>query len=547
MHRVITLGLDGADLRYIEPLAKSGELPHFRRLMQEGAYGPLKSTIIPLTAVAWPSLYTGRNPGKTGMVDSTAGIRFVSETRRNIPINLVGFDSVPIWEYINQAGGEVVVFNNPVTYPPEPVDGILISGFDTPGTAAQVSHPKDLLETLQAEGIEYDLFDMQRNVPHDTSISTPTYVQMCRNVIERHTKLIVHFMQTRDWRFLMTTNHMTDYINHKTNQREAIDEVYRAADEMIGQVLDTLPPDAHLLIVSDHGTQPIAKSVNLGKVFVDAGLTVFTKPDELIEEPLLRTLRKLATVFRRDMPDDDLISAWQRLPRPVRRLFSQAFMSRYPGTYWDYENIDWSKTKAYALSQMGPIYINLKGRDPYGIVEPGEEYEHLRDYIIDQLTSLRDPQNGNPIFPAVHRTEELWSGPYMDIAPDLCWEWNSDGYVVSRRHWKDELVSDFEDGGSHAPNGILFIYGSSVQSGAHTPETDIIDVAPTALHLMGLPVSSDMDGRVLTRLLSEEYTKENPIVVQQEETRPTRRRERDYTEEELASVEGLLRGLGYIE
>ena len=244
---------------------------------------------------------------------------------------------------------------------------------------------------------------------------------------------------------------------------DAIDRVYMRADSLVGRLLERCQDGrTTLLVVSDHGFASFLKAVNINTWLVRNGYM---------------TLSKLDPVRDRNLED----------------LFGR-------GTFWP--NVDWSHTRAYALA-LGQIYVNLKGRESEGIVQPGADYEALRNEIIQKFSALKDPDTGAPVVHHVYRREEAFHGPYFSEAPDLVvgfekgyrvsWQTSLGGIPTNvieanERRWSADHCSVEP---SEVP-GVLFsnrpIDATSAQ---------IIDIAPTVLHRLGIPPPNDMDGHDL--------------------------------------------------
>jgi len=212
--------------------------------------------------------------------------------------------------------------------------------------------------------------------------------------------------------------------------------------------------------------------------------------------------------------------------------------------------VRWDKTRAYAGSPTSEgIYINLKGRDDRGIVEPGAEYEELRDFIVAELLKFRDPKSGQPVVEAVYRKEEIYEGEHVPRLPDMVLLMSS--LYMPRDHVSASQILELIPShgyveGRHRPEGIFMAIGPDMCEGAISGAR-IIDVAPTILYAMGLPVPSDMDGRVLVEAFSPLYRDSHDIEYEEviaaswtDEVSST------YTAEESEDMEKKLRGLGYL-
>jgi predicted AlkP superfamily phosphohydrolase/phosphomutase len=209
-------------------------------------------------------------------------------------------------------------------------------------------------------------------------------------------------------------------------------------------------------------------------------------------------------------------------------------------------DIDWSKTKAYSFGVWAPIYINLEGREPEGVIKPGKEYENLRDFLVDELYKLKDPETNEKIVNKVYKREELYTGPYADGAPDIMFM-PKDTYTAfgDFEFLSSSIVSPSYWSGAHRMNGIIVMNGPCVKEGVTIENAQLIDVAPTILYLIDLPIPSDMDGKVLTEAIKPSYLVLNPVRYEDAETgiMPI---EFKMTREEEQIVKERLRRLGYI-
>jgi predicted AlkP superfamily phosphohydrolase/phosphomutase len=213
--------------------------------------------------------------------------------------------------------------------------------------------------------------------------------------------------------------------------------------------------------------------------------------------------------------------------------------------------IDWTKTRAFYGGVTGQcIHLNLAGRDRGGIVQPGREYEEIRDDIVGALTALRDPDTHELVVEAAYRKEELHSGPYLDSLPDVVFSMGSRPYSPVEWLSASKIIEDLPaeaGGGRHRPEGILLVAGPNVRRGAAIEGARLIDIAPTILYVLGLPIPVDMDGRVLLDLFNPGYAAANPVRYEEAlsvghlETVPA------YADDEVEDIESRLRGLGYLE
>jgi predicted AlkP superfamily phosphohydrolase/phosphomutase len=205
----------------------------------------------------------------------------------------------------------------------------------------------------------------------------------------------------------------------------------------------------------------------------------------------------------------------------------------------------------------GNIFINLKGREPDGIVEPGEEYDRVCTRIKDQLCSLTDPETGENIVERVYRRDELYHGPYVEIAPDLLIAWKDYAYYTSVSHGQEDQSifgsflkidsSEYTHVGTHRLNGVFMASGKLIRSNTRIDSATIYDISPTILYILGLPIPADMDGRVLSAIFREEYLQNNPPRYDNNQLKTADETIVHYSEKENRQVAERLRGLGYLE
>jgi predicted AlkP superfamily phosphohydrolase/phosphomutase len=225
-----------------------------------------------------------------------------------------------------------------------------------------------------------------------------------------------------------------------------------------------------------------------------------------------------------------------------------------PLVFLSFDDVDWGRTRAYALGQTGPIYLNLKGREPQGIVEPGVEAEALRQEIVDRLRHVRDPDSGEPVVGEVYRPEELYSGPHLSKAADVIFTARFEakrGQIPGFGEvdfGTNRIIAPMDRGvsGVHRMNGLFAAIGEPFRARVWLEDAQIWDVAPTALHLAGLPVPADMDGRVLSRALRSEHADPTSIRYGPSASRAAKITGETMSAEDEAAIRERLRDLGYV-
>lgn len=560
MTKILIIGLDGATFNLIKPWATSGLLPNMSRFFREGAAGVLKSTVHPLSPPAWTSFMTGKNPGKHGIYDFVVhapdryGLVYTNGGLRR---------GKSLWKLLSEAGRQVIVVNVPMTYPPEPVNGVLVSGLDTPGAKAPFTYPPALKEEIRREVKGYRV----RDYPHNCDPAT--FLDQIWRLVDGRERLMHYLLRHHPWDFFMIVFNATDLVQHAYWQymdqafpgitrperirfQNAILDVYRRLDHLVGEVLQEYGRDALVFLMSDHGAGPAYKVVFINQWLSQEGFLTYAR-EEGASRPThwqLSLLKTLHRGIRRCLPPESIEWLVRRFPGLRQQVKGRL----------TFEEIDWEKTRAYAFGrESASIFVNLKGRNPHGTVDPGAEYNALLERLSQRLSELIDPDTGSPVVERIYRRDEVYHGECLETAPDLLVVWKNHqytcrpGYDDSRQsvfassldHSEMSEISTLQKGGTHTPEGILMAIGEGIRQGVEIDGSRLIDLAPTFLYLQGVPIPRDMDGRVLADLFTEDVQRahlesysdgwQNGVAV-----------ERPYTAEEAEAVREHLEGLGYL-
>jgi len=556
--RVLIVGLDGATFDLIEPWAGVGHLPHLAHLMGQGASGRLRSTVPPATFPAWSSLMTGVNPGQHGVLDfsrrvpGSYRIEFVNATYRRQP---------SVWRLLSQAGHRVAVVGLPATYPPEAINGMLVSGFDSPvatGIDRSFVYPPGLYDEIRQAVGPYELTDFQelRIGPgwHETAL------RKLLHAIHRRTEIAAYLLDREPWDCFFVHFGESDTVAHHfwafhdpasprydaggaARLGQAISTVYRALDRAIGQLLVRAGDAATVLIVSDHGSGGTGERViYLNRWLARQGWLRFTRPGAAGQlGGWLKRCGMALPAFLQEW-------AWRGPLRSlVGRLESSARL----------RGIDWAGTCAFSeeVNTLPAIWLNVRGREPLGTVEPGADYERLREEILARLAEWRNPETGEPVVARGWRREELYHGPAVEAAPDIVLEPALDrGYAYtflssggkpgepSRALAPSERLGakGGSMNGSHRAEGVLILAGPEVRGGIRLAAPHITDVAPTLLRLLDVPVPANLDGRVLAEALAADGPLQFDPAEAGLELPPS-----PYSSRQAAMVGRRLQGLGY--
>ena len=565
---MVVIGLDAATWTVIRPCMAEGKMPNLAKLMKAGVSGTLESILPPITPPAWTSFMTGKNPGKHGIfhfVETEYGgyaMKYANATSRRSPT---------VWKLLNNAGYSVGTMNIPFTYPPEPLNGFQISGMDTPSETSPFIHPPELREELVKHlgGIQLDLrflgamsTDERRNqVLAEMEQMDNQWTKAALYLLENHPQDVMMFVfmsidtvQHYFWQH-MDKGHFLHDLKLAPKFGDAVRKVYERLDAAAGQIIDLLPPETTLFVVSDHGGGPVVdRTIFLNRYLAQLGLLNY---DEKTTSGIRRLGKKLLRVSFSALRSTLTSRQKSRLAMLFPKIRQKSEMA-----YSSFTSIDWSRTKAYCsevLASPPSIWINLKGVKPQGIVDPGD-YDALVAFIIEKLAELKDPRSGKPVINRVYRRNEIFHGPFSREGADLVLDWWSEDSLFSsqpsfpedtgkpaliiREHRPSETS---EWGGTHRLNGILIGRGSGFKSGAEIANARLIDIAPTLLHLLGVPVPEDMDGKVLASAFQPDFLLARPIRSGAASGTSATDRPSGYTDEEAAKVEERLQALGYLE
>jgi predicted AlkP superfamily phosphohydrolase/phosphomutase len=537
--KLLIIGFDGATFDLIRPWAEAGHLPNLARLMEGGVHGDLISTLPPVTSPAWPTFMTGCNPGKHGVFD------FIQPHGENFTlVNSTRIQQPTIWQRLSQLDYRVGVMNVPVTFPPQQVNGYLISGLLSPKDA-QFTHPADLIGRHQ-EGIRP--YRVAPNVQYKPGIEQE-YIADMYDLLQTRGEWALRLMERESWDVMMVHFLAMDLMKHAlwrfmdhdhpryepSPYEHAIRDGYALVDSYIGRLLEKAPQDTAVIVMSDHGFGPLLNMVNLNVFFMQKGLLK-------LKRDVWTQLKALA--WRNGITPS---TAYQWVARlGLQNLVAQVSKNtrnNIVGKFLSFDSVDWKRTIAYSMGHVGQVYLNVAGREPHGVVRP-EHYEQRRQEVIDALQDLQD-DNGRSILSEAILGETAYHGPHARKGPDIHLvldDYNMIACPLFATEGKVMTQQIRGDSGCHRSEGIFIAHGPGVKSGEILPANSIMDLAPTIMHLMGAPVPQIMDGRVL----SEIFTNPSSITYSDNGGAPDLAAAADYSDEESAQVEDRLRSLGYL-
>lgn len=455
--RMVVLGLDCAGPELVFNHFRS-DLPTLSRLMAGGTWGRLESCVPCITVPAWASMTSSRDPGVLGVYGfrNRADVSYNAMTTANSTAVKVR----RVWDYLSEAGRESVVIGVPQTFPTRPINGHMVGCFLTPGTDSAFTYPAIFKQEVLKVAPRY-AFDVKDFRTEDKA----GLLQQLFDFAEVQFDLLKHTLQTKPWDFLMHVDMGVDRVHHGfwryfdpqhrlhepgSRFQNAIHEYYRMADDHIREVIELAGDEVTVLVVSDHGVRRM-----------DGGIC--------LNEWLWRT-------------------GWLALkaPPPEGRLLR-----------FEDAEIDWSRTKAWgAGGYYGRVFMNVAGREPNGIVPP-DAYEQVRDELVAALEAIPGP-NGQRLNTRAIRPQEVYT-QVNGIAPDLMiyfgdLHWRSVGSLGHGAHYTLENDTGPDDA-NHDTHGLFILYEPGKPGAGEVHGHQLMDIAPTILERLGVPIVPEMQGR----------------------------------------------------
>ncbi len=536
-------------------------MPALSRLMAGGTAGTLDSTMPALTPAAWSSIITGKNPGKHAIFDMT---RRRPHSYESMPVNGRMRLGTPFWKRLNEAGLRVGLVNIPFTYPPDEVAGFVVPGFGAPGSVSNLVYPREALADIEEKYGRYEPVvspELLRSGRYQDIYEAEAHHQA------NQVAIAIDLAAKYDVDVLAINLMLLDHMNHKMPDIERVEAAILQLDKDLQALLDGFVPD-NVMVISDHGTRRVKGDFLLHVWLRDNGYSVQKKrlPTEkaaIVNWIFVQWLQrhrgwsgfgeKAARFLLRKMvaalPAGWLKGFWARVERDIPGAQVYAEFS---------EELDYEKTRVYpGASYSSVLYFNVKGREPQGVVDPAE-VAALAAEIRQKLTAVTDPDSGEPLFTAVYTADELYTGAAKVIAPDIIIDsyaakWN----ILStfRRGAHAEALRDryfannFKDFGHHSRDGIFVFAGEAFRSdGSFGTAGSVMDVPATLLHLCGVPVPNDWDGRSLTETFNPAFLAAHPLTCQPGDAETAVTFDDGlYSDEENDEIFSHLRALGYVD
>ena len=483
MTKTIVLGLDGACWPLLNPWLAVGDLPNLAALRSKSTWGPLRSQFPPVTSPNWRCYATGRNPAKLGV------FWWEIVDRQNQAIrhpNGDDYQTQPFWQDLAAAGQRVGVLNFPTGFPPRQVPngfftasgpGAKQSGFAQPPTwedhirekSSYRVHPERIYTSAEqiSEGID-DLLDLMQS-RFDAAF------ELLDDGLD----------------FLHITLFYINSIQHYCYDGPPTLKAWKLVDRNMERLIEyARAGNFNLLLMSDHGCGPI-DTVFHANTWLQSRGYLAAKKHARTRLTRVGINRQVAINLARKLSMDRWLA--RVLPARLQRWLPSAGGTM--GKAAKGEGILWAGSRAVASGQ-GLIYLLLDKND--------RQYESIRQAVIDELASLQKPDGMGPIANQIYRAEEVYNGPFLDVAPDIVFEQASGVHTSGGLGAPDVFSKPGRWAAENLMDGLFLAFGPDFGRQAELPGTRIIDLAPTLLHLYDLPVPDDVDGRVLSNIFAED-------------------------------------------
>ena len=533
--KVLVIGIDGATFEIIRPMFDAGKLPVIGSLMKRGAWGELESTIPSVTIPAWVSMLTGKNPGKLGLYD------LLQRDGYSVKPNVCCYSKhEPLWDILNRNGIRTGLINIPGSYPPSDVDGFMITGMMTPSKRSQFCYPPTLCNEIDTATDGYEI-----DVGHWESYEEKAYLENLIAVTEKRGKAAKYLLQVEPCDFNMIVFTSSDRLHHALwANRDAVETYWEKLDSVIGSLLEGIDDDTTTFIVSDHGFSNLVGTFYVNEWLHKKGYLKLKR--NRIRSAFVK-LGQLVEGFFKFLVE-------RKLLKFVSNFFYELLgidrMSKYTYSYLSNVNLEsrvnWKGTRAFSCihtPEFGHIYLNMKDKMEEGIVTK-EQREELRDSIIKELQELSLPEPKTKI--EVFRSEEIYSGEYLDDAPDIVFMINGGRFELDGKVGEGKMFVEgaplTEWTGTHVQEGVFIAEGPLIKPGEEV-KISILDITPTILHIFGIQSPTGLDGEARTEILNTDISpkKETASPLKQDQDQRV-----SLSQEELTVIEARLKKLGYM-
>ena len=502
--KVIAIALDAAEPSLIEKWIEEGHLKNLASLRRKGKYGKIFSTAEWLAGSAWPTFYTGVNPGQHGFYHYLQWKSDKMEYERPGPewINVT-----PFWRKLGDTY-KVISVDIPLTFPPTAFNGIEISGWALHDNIyPTASFPEEkidwVVENFGKPPISNEMGGL-RSLEELFNIREELI-----NATKKEAELIINLMNLEEWNLFLCCFSATRHGGHKfwdissskgevNNEQKLIfnnwlRDIYKECDKAVGKILETIPKDVTIIVFSLHG---MGANTSLSEYLLPKMISniVNGKQEKNNGDSVIKKIRnKLPIEWRSNFK--------KFLPVKIQDKLT---------AYWRIGGTKWEKTKIFnMLSDLqGYIRVNLKGREKEGIVEQGEEYNNLCNKIIEGLKTFKDERTQESVIESVNRSDTLFNkGAKFNNLPDIIVKWKLNpaaGYnkIISSEYgelkWPQTGKNPDGRSGNYRFEGFLIVVGEDfIENSTFEKKYQVVDLAPTILNLLNIEKPKEMDGEII--------------------------------------------------
>lgn len=485
--RVLVIGLDGATWNLIEPLVRDRKLPIIARLMNGGCYGDLESSIPASTFPAWKCYSTGKNPGKLGVYWFLG----VDVAKRKITLhNSTSFKSKELWDYLGENDITCGVLDMPTTYPPKAINGAMVS--QGAPRRSGFTYPQSLEQQLK------ERFDYKLDPDYFPELSKDAAIPSIKEIINQRFDVASYLLKELNPSFFHLTIVNIDTMQHHywkdmedgdAKYGRVLEDFWVLIDSRIGSLLDEFGDEkTYVFLMSDHGQTRIKGMFCINRWLQERNLLTL-KSQTLSQTRLLARLSLTHTAVGHAVRAIATV-----LPL---RSWIQKMIARHGLSDLSASLIDWMQSRVIPTS-TGLLYINR------ALFSSEDQLENFKEGLIEELKGIEEPKTGQRLASEVYRGEEIYWGRYVDQAPDIVILPNEGYPIISstiRRETWDYSTEHWT--AAHRLQGIFLACGPDMKKGIEIEGAKIYDLAPTILHIFGIPIPKDMDGRVLKEIFEE--------------------------------------------
>lgn len=529
---IIVLVLEAAEWRLIEQWTHEGKLPTLRKLVQGGVCGKISSPGYVSSGCVWASFSCSVNPGKHGFGFFHRQLK--TGTYRTIKKYSDDLTYKHFWLTASCAGRRVAVFDIPLTKPEADLNGYFIGRWgDEHPSWKPSSTPKDLLREIVDQFGAHPLHEWYQTRPK----SAEEWLRWKRDLTEGVKKrtAIIKYLLNKEPLDLMVVNyaephwagHVSWHLHDETHPEHDPALVSRCGDIILSDYIDLDSAIADIMQNYPGATYFVTSPIGMGS----------HTGGEIMTPAILRKLgmdsaggktTSSSLLPRGLLPGSDGMSrAVQQIEKIISPTKIEKLKKLLPERLWDdwtrrllSLGTNWKQSKVFVVSgdNASLLRINLKGREPNGLVEPGDEYEQLCKELIVAFSELEEIATSQPAVKKIVQPRDVFWGENIDEMPDLVVVWREGPpieAVKSPRIGTVELSEYHKRTGGHSEHGFLLAYGPGIQKGVQRSNLDLLDFAPTILNMLGVPVPENMDGKPIDNLFEVADKSGSPLSITQ--------------------------------